>query len=56
MQCWTQASKPESLKQDTKKEKENLYSTLKNKLHSYLTEILNIVKIIKNSSKSLNLF
>ena len=23
MQCWTQASKPEPLKQDTQKEKEN---------------------------------
>ena len=30
MQCWTQASKPEPLKQDTQKEKENklIFNTL----------------------------
>ena len=46
VQCWTQASKPEPLKQDTqKKNKINLYSTLKNKfryIHKHnLNEITN---------------
>ena len=37
VQCWTQASKPEPLKQDTQKEKKkiNLYSTFKDKLYIY---------------------
>ena len=31
VQCWTQASKPEPIKQDTQKEKENklIFNTLK---------------------------
>ena len=38
MQCSTQASKPEPLKQDTQKEKKkiNLYSKLYDKLYIYI--------------------
>ena len=37
VQCWTQASKPEPLKQDTQKGKENkiIFNTLKNNLDIY---------------------
>ena len=38
MQCWTQASKPEPLKQDIQKEKENklIFNTLRYVIYIYV--------------------
>ena len=42
MQCWTQASKPEPLKQETQKEKtKKLYSILLNKFRYIQKDNLN---------------